>query len=87
MQSTTNQIENKVVNFDLQTRKKTKIRKASSSIYNEDFFSRQDGGVRGNHYDEAAGLASSKASIMYLRSLMEIPCFATADTHKTMLPL
>lgn len=76
-----------VVNIDLQTRKKVKIRKTSNFIYNKNFFSSQDGGLRGNHFVAAAGLASSKAFITYLRSLMGIPCFATADTHKTMSPL
>ena len=71
----------------MQTRKKAKIWKTSSLIYNRDFFSRQDGGLRANHFTEAAGFASSKAFIMYLRSLMGIPCFATADTHKTVLQL
>ena len=71
----------KVVNIDLQTRKKVKMRKKRCLIYNKDFFKRQDGGLRGNHFAEASGLASSEAFIMYLRSLMGMPCFATADTH------
>jgi hypothetical protein len=79
--------ENNVVNIDLQTRKRVKMRKTHSLIYNKYFFRRQDGGLRGNHFAEAAGFASSKAFIMYLRSIMGIPCFATADTQKTMLQL
>jgi hypothetical protein len=76
-----------IINIDLQTRKNLQMRKTRSLIYNKDFFSRQDGGLKVNHFTEASEFASSKAFIMYLGSLMGIPCFATVDTHKTMSKL